>query len=182
MIISKKYISLLLVSGLMFSCQDDETLNLRDFPGNQPSFTIDGSENASNVSLEAVYLQDRTLQVNGEIRRTYTFAIQPSPEDALVTFTPICTNIPVEKVDLSATEVVIPAGSAEATVTVGLKEDDFNFAAATLPETVYELGVIANVAGYKFEQTTYEAKVAIKKEAFMIVASFVGENNNSASF
>lgn len=134
MLIPKKYISLLLVSGLLFSCQDDETLNLKDFPTNQPSFTIDGSESASSVDLTAVYLQDRSLKLSGEIKRTYTFTIQPSPEDAVVTFAPICTNIPVDKVELSATEMIIPAGSAEASVTVGLKEDDFSFAAATLPE------------------------------------------------
>lgn len=182
MLISKKYISLLLVSGLLFSCQDDETLNLKDFPNNQPSFTIDGNESSSNVDLQAVYLQDRSLKLDGEIRRTYTFTIQPSPEDAVVTFTPICTNIPADKVELSATEVVIPAGSTETSVTVGLKEDDFSFAAATLPETIYELGVVANVSGYKMEQTAYEAKVVIKKEAFSILASVEGPNQNSASF
>lgn len=41
MLISNKYISLLLISGLMFSCQEDESLNLKDFPNNQPSFTIE---------------------------------------------------------------------------------------------------------------------------------------------
>ena len=106
MLISNKYISLLLISGLMFSCQEDESLNLKDFPNNQPSFTIEGSGNSSNMNLEAIYQQDRTLQLNGETRRTYTFAIQPSPEDAVVTFTPICTNIPTDKVELSATRLL----------------------------------------------------------------------------
>ena len=182
MLRSKKYMSLLLISGLLFSCQDDETLNLKDFPTNQPSFTINGSENASSVDVIAVYQQDRSLKLSGEIKRTYTFAIQPSPEDAVVTFTPICTNIPADKVELSATEVIIPAGSAETSVTVGLKEDDFSFAAATLPETIYELGVVANVAGYNMAQTSYEAKVVIKKEAFTILASVDGKNQNSATF
>ena len=182
MLISNKYISLLLISGLMFSCQEDENLNLKDFPNNQPSFTIEGSGNSSNMNLEAIYQQDRTLQLNGETRRTYTFAIQPSPEDAVVTFTPICTNIPTDKVELSATKIVIPAGSTEASVTVGLKDDDFSFAATTLPEMTYELGVVANVTGYKIAEMAYEAKVVIKKEAFTIVTSFDGANDNSATF
>lgn len=182
MLISNKYISLLLISGLMFSCQEDENLNLKDFPNNQPSFTIEGSGNSSNMNLEAIYQQDRTLQLNGETRRTYTFAIQPSPEDAVVTFTPICTNIPTDKVELSATKIVIPAGSTEASVTVGLKDDDFSFAATTLPEMTYELGVVANVTGYKIAEMAYEAKVVIKKEAFTIVTFFDGANDNSATF
>ena len=182
MLISNKYISLLLISGLMFSCQEDESLNLKDFPNNQPSFTIEGSGNSSNMNLEAIYQQDRTLQLNGETRRTYTFAIQPSPEDAVVTFTPICTNIPTDKVELSATKIVIPAGSTEASVTVGLKDDDFSFAATTLPEMTYELGVVANVTGYKIAEMAYEAKVVIKKEAFTIVTFFDGANDNSATF
>lgn len=182
MLISNKYISLLLISGLMFSCQENESLNLKDFPNNQPSFTIEGSGNSSNMNLEAIYQQDRTLQLNGETRKTYTLVIQPSPEDAVVTFTPICTNIPADKVELSATEIVIPAGSTEASVTVGLKDDDFSFAATTLPEMIYELGVVANVSGYKIAGRPYEAKVVIKKEAFTIVTSFDGENDNSATF
>lgn len=59
MLISNKYISLLLISGLMFSCQEDESLNLKDFPNNQPSFTIEGSGNSSNMNLEAIYQQRR---------------------------------------------------------------------------------------------------------------------------
>ena len=110
------------------------------------------------------------------------FAIQPSPEDAVVTFTPICTNIPTDKVELSATKIVIPAGSTEASVTVGLKDDDFSFAATTLPEMTYELGVVANVTGYKIAEMAYEAKVVIKKEAFTIVTFFDGANDNSATF
>ena len=53
---------------------------------------------------------------------------QPSPEDAVVTFT--CTNIPTDKVELSATKIY-SSGSTEASVTVGLKDDDFSFAATT---------------------------------------------------
>ena len=72
--------------------------------------------------------------------------------------------------------------ATEPSVTVGLKDDDFSFAATTLPEMSYELGVVANVTGYKIAEMAYEAKVVIKKETFTIVTSFDGANDNSATF
>ena len=54
-----------------------------------------------------------------------------------VNFEPICSNIPAEKVILSTSEVLLAAGETDAVVTVSLKDDDFNFAAATLEEETY---------------------------------------------
>lgn len=178
-----KYIILGLIAGFLCSCQDDEVLNLKSYPQNDPTFSVEGSNGMSNVYLSATYQQDRSLKVNGEIKRTYTFHILPSPEDAVIEFFPIHTNIPEDKVEISTKEVLIPAGFSEATVEVGLKDNDFSFAAENLSEMTYELGVKANVIkGIKTSESSLESKIIINKEAFFIWGSINGEGNNSAFF
>ena len=124
----KLFLSLAIGSFVTFAgCQDDEVVDLVKYPVNQPTITID----------------------DGPATRTYTFHFAASPEDATVTFDIINTNIPKENIEISATKVVLPAGSTDASVTVALKDEDFNFAASNYDATTYELGVKASVEGYK---------------------------------
>ena len=146
----KLFLSLAIGSFVTFAgCQDDEVVDLVKYPVNQPAITIDDAEGASKATLTAVYKSDGTLELDGPVTRTYTFHFAASPEDATVTFDIINTNIPKENVEISATKVVLPAGSTDASVTVTLKDEDFSFAASNYDATTYELGVKASVEGYK---------------------------------
>lgn len=179
----KLFLSLAIGSFVTFAgCQDDEVVDLVKYPVNQPAITIDGAEGASKATLTAVYKSDGTLELDGPATRTYTFHFAASPEDATVTFDIINTNIPKENIEISATKVVLPAGSTDASVTVALKDEDFNFAASNYDATTYELGVKASVEGYKIGTEPIESKVVIEKEAYSASCYVVGENGNSATF
>lgn len=179
----KLFLSLAIGSFVTFAgCQDDEVVDLVKYPVNQPAITIDGAEGASKAMLTAVYKSDGTLELDGPATRTYTFHFAASPEDATVTFDIINTNIPKENIEISATKVVLPAGSTDASVTVALKDEDFNFAASNYDATTYELGVKASVEGYKIGTEPIESKVVIEKEAYSASCYVVGENGNSATF
>lgn len=179
----KLFLSLAIGSFVTFAgCQDDEVVDLVKYPVNQPAITIDGAEGASKATLTAFYKSDGTLELDGPATRTYTFHFAASPEDATVTFDIINTNIPKENIEISATKVVLPAGSTDASVTVALKDEDFNFAASNYDATTYELGVKASVEGYKIGTEPIESKVVIEKEAYSASCYVVGENGNSATF
>lgn len=174
--------SFLLGTMVLMGCKEDEELNLTTYPVNQPSITITDTEGASKVALSALYKSDGTLSLNGLISRTYTFNFVASPEEATVTFEVIATNIPKENVEISTTGVVLPAGSTEASVTVTLKDEDFSFAQSNYEAQTYELGVKANVKGYKIGTEPIESKVIINKEAYKAACSIVGSNGNTALF
>ena len=150
--------------GILSSCLDDENLDLKNFPINQPEILVQGSNGDNNVV--ATYLSDGTLKLDAPLTRTYVFRFKASPEDMIVNFEPICSNIPVEKVILSTSEVLLAAGETDAVVTVSLKDDDFNFAASTLEEETYVLGVKANVNGFNIGEEPMESKIMIEKEAY----------------
>lgn len=179
----KLFLFLAIGSFVTFAgCQDDEVVDLVKYPVNQPAITIDDAEGASKATLTAVYKSDGTLELNGPVTRTYTFHFAASPEDATITFDVINTNIPKENVEISATKVVLPAGSTDASVTVTLKDEDFSFAASNYDAATYELGVKASVEGYKIGTEPIESKVVIEKEAYTASCSVVGENGNNVSF
>lgn len=170
----------ILCMGILSSCLDDENLDLKNFPINQPEILVQGSNGDNNVV--ATYLSDGTLKLDAPLTRTYVFRFKASPEDMIVNFELICSNIPVEKVILSTSEVLLAAGETDAVVTVSLKDDDFNFAASTLEEETYVLGVKANVNGFNIGEEPMESKIMIEKEAYCVAVSVHGENQNSASF
>ena len=148
------------------SCQDDEVLNLEQFPENWPQITIDGEEGNSTVTVQGTYQPDGSLALDGLVTRDYTFNFAASPEDASIHFELINKNIPTDIVSLSESDVVLPAGFGTAKVTASLNNEDFSFATSNYEEETYELGVRAIVKGYKIAQDTIESKVIIKKEAY----------------
>lgn len=166
--------------GILSSCLDDENLDLKNFPINQPEILVQGSNDDKNVV--ATYLSDGTLKLDAPLTRTYVFRFKASPEDMTVNFEPICSNIPAEKVVLSTSEVLLTAGETDAVVTVSLKDDDFNFAASTLEKEIYILGVKANAKGFNMGEESAESKITIEKEAYCVAVSLHGENQNSVSF
>ena len=155
--------------GILSSCLDDENLDLKNFPINQPEILVQGSNDDKNVV--ATYLSDGTLKLDAPLTRTYVFRFKASPEDMTVNFEPICSNIPAEKVVLSTSEVLLTAGETDAVVTVSLKDDDFNFAASTLEKEIYILGVKANAKGFNMGEESAESKITIEKEAYCVAVS-----------
>lgn len=179
----KLFLSLAMGSFIAFTaCQEDEELNLVTFPENQASITIDGAEGASKAMLTAVYKADGTLELDGLVTRTYSFRFAASPKDATVTFDVLSTNIPMENIEISATKVILPAGSTDASVTVTLKDEDFSFAESNYDATTYELGVKASVEGYKITAEPIESKVVIEKEAYIAACSIIGQDGNAVTF
>lgn len=179
----KLFLSLAVASFIAFaSCKDDEVLDLVEYPVNQPTITIDDMEGASSTTLKAVYKVDGTLELNGLVSRTYTFHFAASPEDATVNFEILHTNIPRENVEINTTKVVLPAGSTDVSVSVVLKDEDFSFAQSNYDAMTYELGVKANVEGYKIGTGALDSKVVIEKEAYIAACSIVGEKGNNISF
>lgn len=174
-----------LVIGCLFSlmsCEDDENLNLSTFPDNGGSAIISETEGNSELILNATYNEDGILVVDGQVTRTYTFTFKPSPEDIIVSYDLLTKNIPAEIVRISKLVDTIPAGYSESSVEVILQDDDFSFAQTNYDEEIYELGVKATAKGYKISTDTIEAKVSIKKEAYIPSYSFLGEKGSSTSF
>ena len=163
------------------SCQDDEVLNLEHFPANQPQISIDGEEGNSIVTVQGTYQHDGSLLLDGLVTRDYTFNFSASPEEASIHFEVINKNIPAELVNLSQSDVVLPAGFATAKVTVELNNEDFSFATPNYEEETYELGVRAIVKGYQIAQDTIESKVIINKEAYS-AACYVESLSNSETY
>ena len=173
------------ILGLFFvltGCQEDEVLNLTEYPTNQPTMAINDTEGKSNITLTAVYNSEGLLELDGPVSRTYTFHFIASPQDATVTFELIHTNIPEEVVEISTTKATIPAGSTDVTVEVTLKDENFSFAVPNYEATTYELGVKASVEGYKIGTEPIESKVVIEKEAYTASCFVVGENGNNVTF
>lgn len=174
--------SLLLGMLALAGCKEEEELNLKTYSENQPSITISNTKGASEVTLNATYGEDGILKLDGPLSRTYTIHLAASPEDAVVTFEPFSTNVPNDKIDISATEVIVPAGFTEASVTLGIKNNDLDFAQTNNSETSYELGVKATVKGYKMPTESIISKVTIKKEAYFALGNVVGPGENKALF
>lgn len=179
----KLFLPLAVGSLIAFTgCQEDEKLNLVTYPVNQPSITIDNSEGASQAMLTAVYKSDGTLALDGPVTRTYTFHFAASPEDATITFDVLSTNIPRENIEISDAKIILPAGATDASVTVTLKNEDFSFAQPNYDAVTYELGVKANVEGFKVGVEPIESKVVIKKEAYIAACSLFSQSGNTVLF
>lgn len=177
---------LVLGSGLLSGCREDEELNLPGYPENPVGIVIADTENASEVIVKAAYEAGTgALRLDGELTRTYVFSLATaSPEDVTLHLEPIAVNIPEEKVSIDKTELFIPAGSVSASVTVTMDDADVAFMAEEPGAMEYELGVrILNTEGYRLQLPQTESKVKIEKEAYTMIASVVGaDGGNGATF
>ena len=163
----------------LHSCQDDEVLDLKDFPINRAEIIMQDGDNLP-AKLFASYQSDGTLALNGILARTYIYRFKASSEEIKVNFTPICTNIASDKVQLSTDNITLTPGETDAVVTVSLTDDDFSFAASNFKSEIYELGVAAVAQGYNIVSEPQENKLIIEKEAYQVHASF--KCNTSITF
>lgn len=178
--------ALVLGSGMLAGCREEEELNLAGYPDVEVGVVIADAENAAEATVKATYAAGTgELQLDGALTRTYIFSLStPSPKDASFVVEPIFSNIPEELVTISETELFIPAGSISASVTVGLVDENTSFMADEYTAQTYELGVrLISADGSQLELTQTEARLKIEKEAYVSVASVQGvDGSTSAEF
>ncbi|WP_304721028.1 DUF4989 domain-containing protein [uncultured Alistipes sp.] len=166
-------------AALFTGCRADEKVGLAGYPQTPVGATISGTSDRVAVS-KATYDGDGALNVEGSLSGEYTIALaQASPEDVTVRVEPIITNVPAELVEISASELVIPAGSRTASVSVTITEEDYGFMDNVPQSVTYELGVrVVEARGSQVPVVDGEAKMVIEKEAYMAAASLVGIAGN----
>lgn len=171
-------------AGIFMGCQEDEELNLLGYPENPVSIVTPGeSGDVSTMKVKATYNENGELVTATSLRHTWTVSLAtPSPEDVVLQIAPYCVNIPADKVELSETTVKIPAGYVSASVTVGLKDDDFSFAAENLEAQTYELGFnVVNAEGLNLKTESATGKMVIEKDPYLVHVGMEGETGNTVS-
>lgn len=171
-------------AGIFMGCQEDEELNLLGYPENPVSIVTPGeSGDVSTMKVKATYNENGELVTATSLRHTWTVSLAtPSPEDVVLQIAPYCVNIPVDKVELSETTIKIPAGYVSTSVTVGLKDDDFSFAAENLEAQTYELGFnVVNAEGLNLKTESATGKMVIEKDPYLVHVSMAGENGNTVA-
>lgn len=164
---------MLLVITTLTSCQEDEKLNLPSYPEGDILLTIAETKGASEAVIMGTYEEDGSLQLDGLLSRTYNIRLNtPVQEDVTINFEPFTTNIPMNLVEISANQIIIPTGFNSASVTLTMKDETFDFASAEYDEKAYELGVrLTSIQGTKVNSELKSAKVVVKKEAYQSTSS-----------
>lgn len=178
--------ALVLGSGMLAGCREEEELDLAGYPEVPVGITIEGTESANEATVNVTYAPvTGALQADAPMSRTYVFTLAtPSPKDATFQVEPIIVDIPTDRVSISETELHIPAGSISASVTVSLLDEDLSFMDGEYAAKTYELGVRLIAAdGSRLDLTQSEARLKIEKEAYVSVASVQGvDGSTSAEF
>ncbi|WP_300797235.1 DUF4989 domain-containing protein [uncultured Alistipes sp.] len=178
--------ALVLGSGMLAGCREEEELNLAGYPQVPVGVAVADAENAAAVTVKGSYEAGTgALVLDGTLNRTYTVALAtPSPKDATLRVEAFSKNIPEDRIAISETELFIPAGAISASVTVSLVDDDMTFMAEEEGAQTYELGLrLVDIEGSKLEMGQTEAKVVVEKEAYVATASVVGvDGGTTASF
>ena len=174
---SYKYLFFALLPFLAISCQEDETLDLVDYPNTAISLFLPNSEDPLNGSYQVTYAADGTLNVDKEVAFKVQLATA-SPNDVTVDLAYTFKNISGEEINLPQ-QVTIPAGEVEQSVLL----DDFSFI-NDLSEQKYEIEV--NVAAIHGSNGEFVKPVSVKmllnKASFSSNVALVGESGNNLSF
>ena len=175
-----KYALLFALAGgaaLFTGCRADEEVDLAGYPETPVGATISGTTDRV-ATFAGTYDNEGVLNLAGSLSGEYTIALaQASPEETVVRVEPIITNVPAELVEISARELVIPAGSTTAAVSVRMIEEN------VFGPVTYELGVrVVEARGSQVPVVDGEAKMVIEKAAYVAVASLVGVEGNAVTF
>lgn len=121
------------------------------------------------ATFAGTYDNEGVLNLAGSLSGEYTIALaQASPEETVVRVEPIITNVPAELVEISARELVIPAGSTTAAVSVRMIEENYDFMENVFGPVTYELGVrVVEARGSQVPVVDGEAKMVIEKAAYV---------------
>lgn len=158
---------------------------LDGYPQITPVVTVaDVDGDYPNIVVKGTYDSEGKLVLTGGFLQTYIVTLPtPATEDVTLHFEPIISNIPAEKVVISATKAVIPVGAVATEVTVGVVNDDMSFIESDLSAQEYVLGLkITGVTGANMQVPASEAKVTLKKDAYVATCTVVGAGNNQAAF
>ena len=136
------------------------------------------------ATFAGTYDNEGVLNLAGSLSGEYTIALaQASPDATIVRVEPIITNVPAELVEISARELVIPAGSTTVAVSVRMIEENYDFMENVFGPVTYELGVrVVEARGSQVTVVDGEAKMVIEKAAYVAVASLVGVEGNAVTF
>jgi len=174
---SYKYLFFTLLPFWAISCQEDETLDLVDYPNTAVSLSLPNSEDPLNGSYQITYAADGTLNADKEVAFKVQLATA-SPNEVTVDLAYTFKNISGEEINLPQ-QVIIPAGEVEQSVLL----EDFSFI-NDLSEQKYEIEV--NVAAIHGSNGEFVKPVAVKmllnKASFSSNVVLVGENGNNLSF
>lgn len=181
-----KYALLFALAGgaaLFTGCRADEEVDLAGYPETPVGATISGTTDRV-ATFAGTYDNEGVLNLAGSLSGEYTIALaQASPEETVVRVEPIITNVPAELVEISARELVIPAGSTTAAVSVRMIEENYDFMENVFGPVTYELGVrVVEARGSQVPVVDGEAKMVIEKAAYVAVASLVGVEGNAVTF
>lgn len=181
-----KYALLFALAGgaaLFTGCRADEEVDLAGYPETPVGATISGTTDRV-ATFAGTYDNEGVLNLAGSLSGEYTIALaQASPEETVVRVEPIITNVPAELVEISARELVIPAGSTTAAVSVRMIEENYDFMENVFDPMTYELGVrVVEARGSQVPVVDGEAKMVIEKAAYVAVASLVGVEGNAVTF
>lgn len=146
---------------LLASCQEDETLNLRDYPNVSLSISALNAKDPLNGIYKATYNEDRTLTVDSEVGFTVALST-PTTSEVTANLVYDVKNIPGDKLTFPK-QIVFPVGAAEQRV----KLEDFSFM-TDLTAQDYEVNVkVASIEGGKCDVLVPSpVKLLIQKEAF----------------
>lgn len=174
---SYKYLFFTLLPFLAISCQEDETLDLVDYPNTAVSLSLPNSEDPLNGSYQVTYAADGTLNADKEVAFKVQLATA-SPNEVTVDLAYTFKNISGEGMNLPQ-QVTIPAGEVEQSVLL----EDFSFI-NDLSEQKYEIEVnVAAIHGSNGEFVKPAAiKMLLNKASFSSNVILVGENGNNLSF
>lgn len=181
-----KYALLFALAGgaaLFTGCRADEEVDLAGYPETPVGATISGTTDRV-ATFAGTYDNEGVLNLAGSLSGEYTIALaQASPEETVVRVEPIITNVPAELVEISARELVIPAGSTTVAVSVRMIEENYDFMENVFGPVTYELGVrVVEARGSQVPVVDGEAKMVIEKAAYVAVASLVGVEGNAVTF
>lgn len=170
-------------AALFTGCRADEEVDLAGYPETPVGATISGTTDRV-ATFAGTYDNEGVLNLAGSLSGEYTIALaQASPEETVVRVEPIITNVPAELVEISARELVIPAGSTTAAVSVRMIEENYDFMENVFGPVTYELGVrVVEARGSQVPVVDGEAKMVIEKAAYVAVASLVGVEGNAVTF
>lgn len=163
-------------AALLSGCREDETVDLAGYPETPAGIAI-AATGKTTATYEGAYDAEGALQLSGTLSNSFTVTLaQASPEDVRILLEPIIVNLPADKVTLSASEVVIPAGHVTHSepVEVTFDDSDMQFMADEVAAMNYELGLrIVGLDGFQVPIVASEAKVVLEKAPYVASASVV---------
>ena len=174
----KKIFLLSLTSSFLVGCQEDETLNLKDFPTPVVSISVLNSDNPVLGNFVATYQPDGQLAIENEPAVKISLE-RPYIDDVVVNLDYTLENLSSDSYDFPK-QIKIPAGKTESSFTLDNLAASFD----SFDKMTYGVGIKAAQVKVGGDAITCDATadIRIDKEAFSSAVSFEGEAGNDITF